>query len=182
MIHISCPVRDFRCLMGLRPEMNIIGSIFQGGRNRAIELQNLSEISSNSGSFFLILIITSVLISEFRITLNLSGYDAEFSDEDKAAILLASLPEKFNDLVMGMMYGKESVVFDHVVSLLLYKESKNAEVRGRVTNDQSCSGSKSSRSYSRNNRGKECYYSHEIGHILNHCPKLELKKRNKNLF
>ncbi|PRQ27111.1 putative RNA-directed DNA polymerase [Rosa chinensis] len=103
-------------------------------------------------------------VDEFnRRVWELSGYDVEFSDEDKVAILLASLPEKYNDLVMGMMYGKDSVVFDHVVSLLLYKESKNAEAKARVTKDQSCGGSKSSRSSnSRNYEGKECYYCHEI--------------------
>ncbi|XP_062023891.1 uncharacterized protein LOC133740059 [Rosa rugosa] len=121
-------------------------------------------------------------VDEFnRRVWELSGYDVEFSDEDKVAILLASLPEKYNDLVMGMMYGKDSVVFDDVVSLLLFKESLNAEAKARVTKDQSCGGSKSSRSSSsRNYQGKECF--HDIGHILNHCPKLQLKKRNKNLF
>ncbi|PRQ27110.1 putative RNA-directed DNA polymerase [Rosa chinensis] len=127
-----------------------------------------------------------------RVT-ELSEFEVELSEEDKVSILLASLPEKYNNLVMGMLYAKDSVDCYEVEEMLLFNDNRNAvarnqnrnaEAKAGVTKDQgSCGGSKSSSgsSKSRNHKVVECHYCHEIGHVLNHCPKLELKKaRNMN--
>lgn len=120
-------------------------------------------------------------LEEFnRKVLELSEFDVNLSEEDKVSILLASLPDKYNHLVMGMLYAKDSLVCYEVEEMLLFNENRNAQAKAGVTKNQgSCGGSNSSSgsSKSRNHRVVECFYCHEIGHVRNHCPKLELKKQ-----
>ena len=42
-----------------------------------------------------------------------------YEDEDKALLLLASLPTSFDHLVTTLMYGKETIVLEEVTSALL---------------------------------------------------------------
>ena len=42
-----------------------------------------------------------------------------YEDEDKALLLLASLPTHFDHLVTTLMYGKETVVLDEVTGAFL---------------------------------------------------------------
>lgn len=47
------------------------------------------------------------LVEFNRRVLELSEFDVNLSEEDKVSILLASLPDEYNHLVMGMLYAKE---------------------------------------------------------------------------
>ena len=42
-----------------------------------------------------------------------------YEDEDKALLLLASLPTSFDLLVTTLMYGKETIVLEEVTSALV---------------------------------------------------------------
>ena len=48
----------------------------------------------------------------------LSNFGVNYEDEDKALLLLASLPTSFDHLVT-MMYRKETIVLEEVISALL---------------------------------------------------------------
>ena len=49
----------------------------------------------------------------------LSSFAVNYEDEDKALLLLASLPTFFDHLVTMLMYGKETIVIEEVTSALL---------------------------------------------------------------
>ena len=49
----------------------------------------------------------------------LSSFGVNYEDEDKALLLLASLPTSFDYLVTTLMYGKETIVLEEVTSALL---------------------------------------------------------------
>ena len=44
----------------------------------------------------------------------LSSFGANYEDEHKALLLLASLPTSFDHLVTTLMYGKETIVLEEV--------------------------------------------------------------------
>ena len=48
----------------------------------------------------------------------LSSFGVNYEDEDKALLLLASLPTSFDHLVT-MMYRKETILLEEVISALL---------------------------------------------------------------
>ena len=49
----------------------------------------------------------------------LSSFGVNYEDEDKALLLLASLPTSFDHLVTTLMYGKKTIVLKEVTSALL---------------------------------------------------------------
>ena len=49
----------------------------------------------------------------------LSSFGMNYEHKDKALLLLASLPMHFDHLATMLMYGKEAVVLEEVISALL---------------------------------------------------------------
>ena len=49
----------------------------------------------------------------------LSSFGMNYEDKDKALLLLASLPMHLDHLATMLMYGKEAVVLEEVISALL---------------------------------------------------------------
>ena len=49
----------------------------------------------------------------------LSSFGVNYEDEDKALLLLVSLPTSFDHLVTTLMYGKENIVLEEMTSALL---------------------------------------------------------------
>ena len=49
----------------------------------------------------------------------LSSFGVNYEDEDKALLLLASLPTSFDHVMTTLMYGKEPIVLEKVTSALL---------------------------------------------------------------
>lgn len=45
-------------------------------------------------------------------------------DEDKVAVLVASLPKKYDHLVTTMLYGKKTIVLAEVKSTLLSEDKR----------------------------------------------------------
>ena len=50
-------------------------------------------------------------------------------DEDKALILLSSLPESYDYIVTTMLYGKETLILEEVTSTLLFNEIRNDQIK-----------------------------------------------------
>lgn len=65
--------------------------------------------------------------------------DVKLDDEDKAIILLGSLPKSFEQLMDGMLYGrKSSITLEEVQSVLRSKELlKHNEVKSDATPGES---------------------------------------------
>ena len=49
----------------------------------------------------------------------LSSFGVNYEDEDKALLLLASLPTSFDHLMTTLMYGKETIVLEELTSAFL---------------------------------------------------------------
>jgi len=135
----------------------------------------------------------------------LVGFGVTLDEEDKAILLLASLPPSYDHLVTTVMYGKETLSLDEVTSTLLSHEkmrrddnvdadqglfvSKPQSSRGR-SKSKGKGGSNRERSQSRGRsntkKDVECHFCHKMGHYKNQCEDLknllaEAKKGKKNM-
>ncbi|VFQ70645.1 unnamed protein product [Cuscuta campestris] len=64
-------------------------------------------------------------LDEFnKITTELESIDVKIEEEDKALLLLASLPSSFDNIVTTLLFGKETLKFDEVVAALLMNETR----------------------------------------------------------
>ncbi|KAK8951459.1 hypothetical protein KSP39_PZI004612 [Platanthera zijinensis] len=125
------------------------------------------------------------LISQLR------SMDVKVEEEDQALILLSSLPKSYDHLVTTILYGKDTLKMEEVMTTLLSNETrskpdpstseglfvKNKEpVRGR-SRDR---GKKFNRSRSKSRDKKnQCHYCKEEGHWKNNCPKKKAKEKNQ---
>ena len=105
---------------------------------------------------------------------DLLNLDEKVSDVDKALILLASLPDKYEHLIVSMLIGKETITFKEVTSALYSNEIRKKDklehrssageahtVRGR---NQSRKPERRGRSQSKGKLAKdECAFCHEKG-------------------
>ena len=116
----------------------------------------------------------------------LSRFAVNYEDEDKALILLASLPTHFDHLVTTLMYWKQSIVLDKVTTALLSHakmklDDNGSQANGLIVTSESSywcrneSKSNGNRSQSRSHTKKdvECFYCHKKGHNKNQCKQLK---------
>ena len=57
-----------------------------------------------------------------KIIIELLTIDVKINEEDKALILLSSLPELYDDIVTTMFYGKKTLILEEVTVTLLSNE------------------------------------------------------------
>ncbi|KAH9800324.1 hypothetical protein KPL71_000620 [Citrus sinensis] len=62
-----------------------------------------------------------------KILADLLNLDERFEDEDKALLLLNSLPDKYDHLTTTLLHGKDSVTFDAVCSALYNSETRKKD-------------------------------------------------------
>ncbi|PSS08126.1 Endonuclease [Actinidia chinensis var. chinensis] len=135
-----------------------------------------------------------------KILADLQNLDVEIDDEDKALLLLNSLPDTYEHLTTTLLYGKDEIKFNDVSNALMNNEvrkkdqdahresSSNAlTARGRTSTRKSGGGWKS-RSKSRGKSSErrqlakdECAYCHQKGHWRKDCPKIESKEPKANI-
>ena len=112
-----------------------------------------------------------------------------YEDEDKALLLLASLPTSFDHLVTTLMYGKETIVLKEVTSALLShikmkQDGDGSQADGLIVKSESSNRGRSrsrgrnsnrnrSQSKSRAKKDVECFYCHKKGHYKNQCEELK---------
>ncbi|GJW83599.1 retrovirus-related pol polyprotein from transposon TNT 1-94 [Tanacetum coccineum] len=127
-------------------------------------------------------------IDEFnKLIGDLANIDVDIDDEDQALMLLMSLPSSYDNFVETLLYERESLTLQDVLSSLNSRELKkrtNAKddgdalyVRGR-SDHRGNQGRGSSRSKS---KGKgtyklKCYICYYEDHLKNDCPKRNKKK------
>nr|TKS11520.1 hypothetical protein D5086_0000072530 [Populus alba] len=120
---------------------------------------------------------------------DLKNLDVEIDDEDKALLLLNSLPDTYEHLVTTLLYGKEKIKFIDVSNALVNNEYRKEDqivhkestsealtVRGR-TNPRRFRGRGRSRSKSRGESSNRRYlakdesaFCHKKGHWKKDCP------------
>ncbi|KAL0460800.1 UNVERIFIED_CONTAM: Retrovirus-related Pol polyprotein from transposon TNT 1-94 [Sesamum latifolium] len=129
-----------------------------------------------------------------QIITDLARLDVSIEDEDRAMILLCSLPFSYEHLVTTLTYGKETIKVDEItVALLAHNQRKqNAgesshgdslyvkgnQDRGRKFEKEG-SGKRNSRSKSRGKKTIHCYKCKEPGHMKRDCPKLKKQADEK---
>ena len=73
-------------------------------------------------------------LDEFnKITMELDSLEVKIEEEDKASLLLASLPSSFDNVVTVLLFGKETLIFDEVIAALLIDETRWGN--NRLSND-----------------------------------------------
>ncbi|KAJ9558432.1 hypothetical protein OSB04_013046 [Centaurea solstitialis] len=131
-----------------------------------------------------------------QLVADLLNLDEEIKDEDKALILLNSLPDSYAHLTTTLLHGKVTIGFEEVSNALMNYEIRHADkqmnastsdalvVRGRTFERKSHDNRKKFSSRSRGNSKprrslgrNECAFCHEIGHWKKDC--LKLKNKNK---
>ena len=119
----------------------------------------------------------------------LSSFWVNYEDEDKALLLLASLPTSFDHLVTTLMYGKETIVLEEVTSALLShikmkQDSDGSQADGLLIKSESSNRGRSrsrgrnsnrniSQSKSHVKKDVECFYCHKKWHYKNQCKELK---------
>ena len=115
-----------------------------------------------------------------KLILDLADIEIKIDDEDKAVIILNSLPKSFSNFVDTMKYGRESLTLEDVqvalkskeLDIKLGKDSHNSgeglTVRGR-TEKRDLKGKEKHRSKSHGKKGN-CHYCKKPGHYRRDCP------------
>ncbi|KAL9444475.1 hypothetical protein AB3S75_017630 [Citrus x aurantiifolia] len=117
-----------------------------------------------------------------KIILDLEDINVKIDDEDKAMILLCSLPSSYEHLVYTLMCGRQTLTMVDVKETLsskavTKKESRDGEgltVRGRTEKREGNTGKKK-RSKS---KSRKCFQCHKEGHFKRDWP--EKKYKNKD--
>ena len=119
---------------------------------------------------------------------DLLNLDEKVSDVDKALILLASLPDEYEHLIVSMLTGKETITFKEVTTALYSNEIRKKyklEHRSSASEAHTVRGRNQSRKPGRRGRSQlkgklakdECAFCHEKGHWKKDYLKLHKKKR-----
>ena len=136
-----------------------------------------------------------------KILADLQNLDVEIDDEDKALLLLNSLPESYEHLTTTLLYGKDEIKFNDVSNALMNNEVRKKDqyahresssdaftARGRTSTRQKSRGRWKSRSKSRGKSSDrrqlakdECAYCHQKGHWKDNCPIKEKKESKVNV-
>ncbi|VFQ60637.1 unnamed protein product [Cuscuta campestris] len=130
-------------------------------------------------------------LDEFnKITTELESIDVKIEEEDKALLLLASLPSSFDNIVTTLLFGKETLKFDEVVAALLMNETRRggngvsndgqalvAKGAGRERGRSKERGGASQR-FQSSSKSFRCYYCDEEGHFKRDCPKRRKEKKD----
>ncbi|KAH9802500.1 hypothetical protein KPL71_001412 [Citrus sinensis] len=108
-----------------------------------------------------------------------------FEDENKALLLLNSLPNKYDYLTTTLLHGKDSITFDDVCSALYNSETRKndrKDHRETVTKALTERGRSQSRKPGKRSKSKgrlakdKCAFCREKGHWKKNCPKLQKGK------
>ena len=113
-----------------------------------------------------------------QLIVDLGKVDVKIDEEDKAIILLCSLPGSYEHLVTTLTYGKEDVKVDEIVTTLLGHEQRR---KNNLSEDSSggvfvvgCDHSAGDKKGNKKKKGPQCYKCKGWGHKKAECP--ELKK------
>jgi hypothetical protein len=128
-----------------------------------------------------------------KILADLQNLDVKIDDEDKAVVLINSLPDTYEHLATTLMYGKDTLKFDDVSNALTNDEYRRKDkqahsgtsvaltVRGRSESkkpsgrNRSASRKRGTSSSRKFHAKDECAFCRQKGHWKKDCPKLQTK-------
>lgn len=115
----------------------------------------------------------------------LNNLDEKLKDEDKAVLLLVSLPKKYNTVMTSLLVGKMKLDLDETIVVLLEAE-RLMKQESSDTSDGSAfvvRARDTEKKYAKkHNPNIRCFYCEELGHIQFMCPKAreDLRELKKN--
>ena len=115
----------------------------------------------------------------------LNNLDEKLKDEDKAVLLLVSLPKKYNTVMTSLLVGKTKLDLDETIVVLLEAE-RLMKQESSDTSDGSAfvvrSRDTEKKYAKKHNPNIRCFYCEELGHIQFMCPKAreDLRELKKN--
>ena len=114
----------------------------------------------------------------------LNNLDEKLQDEDKAILLLVSLPNKYNNVITSLMVGKTKLTLDETTVVILEAERLMKQGSGDTSDGSALmmdAYNKKKKFDKKHNPNIKCFYCEELGHHQFICPKAkedlkELKK------
>ncbi|KAG8488232.1 hypothetical protein CXB51_018792 [Gossypium anomalum] len=128
---------------------------------------------------------------KFLTKIDLLNLDKKFEDEDKALLLLNSLPDEYDHLTTTLLHGKDTITFDAVCSTLYRSKTQKKDKRNhRDTTAEALTARNCSHNNKPGRRDKskgrpikdECAFCREKGHWKKKCPKLQKGKVTSDAF
>ncbi|KAH9660266.1 hypothetical protein KPL70_024153 [Citrus sinensis] len=120
----------------------------------------------------------------------LETIDAALDDEEKALLLISSLPKSYENLVDALMYGRQSLTLDEVKSTLNTRglQEKQTHLEKGISEGLTAkfkTNKKKKKQGKQKNKNKDlkCFQCHKEGHFKKDCPEKQRKpkdSRNQN--
>ena len=106
-----------------------------------------------------------------KVISELLAVDVKIDEEDKALILLSSLPVSYDHIVTTMLYGKETLILEEITSTLLSNEIRKRPNQEEQTRSGLVVTGRKGRGEGRKDpsSSKACHFYHMEGHWKNNC-------------
>ncbi|KAH9647611.1 hypothetical protein KPL70_025255 [Citrus sinensis] len=127
-------------------------------------------------------------LDEFnKVCDTLETIDAALEDEDKALLLISSLPKSYEHFIDALMYGRQTLSLDEVKSALSTKELQGKqESLGNGSGEGLTVKAKPEWKKKKQGKNKEkqknlrCFLCHKDGHFKKDCPEKKFQKKGKD--
>ncbi|KAE8673710.1 hypothetical protein F3Y22_tig00111774pilonHSYRG00047 [Hibiscus syriacus] len=181
VMHLSSPDEIWRKLESQFISKSLTTKLYLNQRLYGLKMQNDHDLVQHMNVFN-------------QIVSDLARLDVKIEDEDRAMILLCSLPPSCEHMVTTLTYGKETINVEEITAALLAhnQRKKNAGENSQadslyVKGNRECgrkpekagSGKRNSRSKSRDKKAIHCYKCKEAGHMKRDCSKLKKQTDEK---
>ena len=116
-----------------------------------------------------------------QVCIDLLTLSVKMEEEDKSLLLQCSLSSSYDPLVTTLLYGKEILMYEDIVSVLRSNEQRRKLIGEGVPQEgltvgerlgRGKEGSKHrawSKSRSKGKKEFRCYKCHEVGHLNQNC-------------
>lgn len=180
VMDLSSPVEVWRKLEGRYMSKSLTNKLYLKQKLYGLKMQEGTDLVQH--------------INFFNHTVSdLQRIEVVIEDEDKAMILLCSLPPSYEHLVTTLTWGKDTLKVDEITTALLahnQRKQNNAEgsqtealyVKGNQETGRRQGKDGFSKRNPRVRRSVQCYKCQQMGHIRKDCPnrKQQIDERNSN--
>ncbi|KAH9694913.1 Integrase catalytic domain-containing protein [Citrus sinensis] len=126
-------------------------------------------------------------LDEFnKVCDTLETIDAALEDEDKALLLISSLPKSYEHFIDALMYGRQTLSLDEVKSALSTKELQgkqeslgNSSGKGLTVKAKPEWKKKKQGNNKEKKKNLRCFLCHKEGHFKKDCPEKKFQKKGK---
>ncbi|KAE8693888.1 putative pentatricopeptide repeat-containing protein [Hibiscus syriacus] len=176
VMHLSSPDEIWRKLESQFMSKSLTTKLYLKQRLYGLKMQDDHDLAQHVNVFN-------------QIVSDLARLDVKIEDEDRAMILLCSLPSSYEHMVTTLTYGKETINVEEITAALLAHNQRKQITAGESSQADSLyvkgnrdrgwnpekagSGKRNSRSKSRDKKTIHCYKCKEAGHMKRDCPKLK---------